>query len=306
MRSGEFYSKGKFLLSGEYFVLYGAKALAVPLKFGQRMFVDELPDSGILRWETYVLDKLWFSASFHLEDMGILKSSNEKTAFFIQKLLKEGRKLQPGLNRNTKGYYIQNHIDFDINWGLGSSSSLVSNLAYWLDIDPFALYSSSFQGSGYDVFCARAGKPILYQLKDHFPEVHETYFKPSFTDNLYFVYLERKQDSQESVREFKARKFMDDHIIRKVSDLTDAMLKAASLSEFLTVMRSHEETLSAVLGLPMVKEGLFPDFQGEIKSLGAWGGDFVMVGTSLSQKEVKEYFSRKNRPVVFKYSEIVY
>ena len=280
--------------------------MAVPLKFGQRMLIDELPEPGLMRWETCVLDKLWFSAYFLLKDMEILKTSDKKTALFIQNVLEKGRKLNPGLNMSAKGYHIQNHIDFDINWGLGSSSSLVSNLAYWLDIDPFALYSSSFQGSGYDVFCARAAKPITYQLINNLPEVHETDFKPSFTDNLYFVYLGRKQDSQESVRKFMERQFMDDQIIRKVSELTGAMLKAASLNEFLAVMRLHEETVSAVLGLPMVKEELFPDFQGEIKSLGAWGGDFVMAGTSLSTKEVKDYFSKKNMPVVFRWEEIIY
>jgi mevalonate kinase len=97
LRSGDYYSNGKFLLSGEYFVLYGAKALAVPLKYGQRMRVEELPEPGILQWETYVLNKLWFSAGFYLKDMEIIKSSDDQTALFIQNLLKEGGKLQPGL-----------------------------------------------------------------------------------------------------------------------------------------------------------------------------------------------------------------
>jgi len=306
LRSGEYYSKAKFLLSGEYFVLYGAKALAVPLKFGQKMLVNELHETGIINWETYVLDKLWFTAGFHLKDMEILKSSDEKTAFIIQKLLKEGGKLQPGLNLVTKGYHIQNHIDFDINWGLGSSSSLVSNLAYWLDIDPFALYRTTYQGSGYDVYCARAERPIIYQLAEDRPQVQESFFKPAFTENLYFVYLGRKQDSQESVREFKAHHYGDDQIIREISNLTASLLKAATLGDFLRLMRLHEEVLSAVLGIPMVKEELFPDFQGEIKSLGAWGGDFIMAGSSMSTKDVKNYFRKKNMTVVFRWDEIVY
>lgn len=306
MRSGAFYSKGKFLLSGEYFVLYGAKALAVPLKFGQRMLVNEISQPGILEWETYVLDKLWFTARFRLKDMEILDSSDQKTAFFIRDLLNEGGKLQPELGLTSQGFSIHNRIDFDLRWGLGSSSSLVSNLAYWLDVDPYALYRSTFQGSGYDVFCARASQPIIYQLKDNCHETHEVYFKPAFADHLFFVYLGRKQDTQESVMKFKAQPFKDDQIIHKVSNLTDAFVKASDFEDFLSVMRLHEETISAAIGLPVVKQEIFPDFNGEIKSLGAWGGDFVMAGTKMNPEEVKKYFSGKNLPVIFSYDELVY
>jgi len=306
LRSGEYYSRGKFLLSGEYFVLYGAKALAVPLKFGQRMLVTELPATGKILWDTYVLEKLWFSASYDPGDMAILNSSDKPTAVFIQNLLKEGGKLQPALHDATSGYHVQNHIDFDISWGLGSSSSLVSNLAYWLDIDPYALYRSIYRGSGYDVFCARAVKPIIYQLKANRPDVMESTFNPVFKDNLYFIYSGRKQDSQESVKNFMANKDIKGKIINDISDLADSMLNANCLGDFLKLMRLHEETLSDFLGLPMVKKELFPDFQGEIKSLGAWGGDFFMAGTSMSHDETREYFLRKNLPVVFKWDEIVY
>lgn len=306
MRSGEFYSKGKFLLSGEYFVLYGAKALAVPLKFGQRMLVHEISRPGILEWETYVLDKIWFTARLRLKDMTILDSSDQKTAFFIRDLLKEGGKLQPELGLTSQGFSIRNNINFDIRWGLGSSSSLVSNLAYWLDVDPYALYRSSFQGSGYDVFCARASQPIIYQLKDKHHEIHEVYFKPAFADHLFFIYLGRKQDSQESVRKFMAQPFKDDQIILKVSNLTDALVNAADFEDFLSVMRLHEETISAAIGLPVVKQETFPDFNGEIKSLGAWGGDFVMAVTEMNQEEVRKYFAGKGMTVIFTWDEIIY
>ncbi len=131
----------------------------------------------MIEWETYVMDKLWFTARFRLKDMEILDSSDQKTAVFIRDLLKEGGKLQPELQLSYQGFSIQNHIDFDIRWGLGSSSSLVSNLAYWLDIDPYALYRSTFQGSGYDVFCARANGPMTFQLKNDRCEIHEVSFQ---------------------------------------------------------------------------------------------------------------------------------
>ena len=35
--------------------------------------------------------------------------------------------------------------------------------------------------------------------------------------------------------------------------------------------------MSELLDTKTIKELLFPDFSGTIKSLGAWGGDFVLV-----------------------------
>jgi mevalonate kinase len=286
-------------------VLYGAKALAVPLKLGQKMVVSEIPEPGMLKWETYIQQKLWFTSVFTLSDLEILETSNDATVKFIQNLLKAGVKLKPELFTTTAGFQIQNYIDFDLSWGLGSSSSLVSNFASWLDIDPYALFKLLFRGSGYDVYCARAVKPIIYQLKEGLPVVREVSFKPSFTDNLYFVYSGRKQDSQESVREFISQPFKDEQIINDVTNLTESMISASSLDEFLALIRLHEEMLSSLLGLKRIKDELFPDFPGEIKSLGAWGGDFVMAGTSMSSEKVKDYFSSKNLPVVFRWDEIV-
>lgn len=305
MTSGEFFSRGKFLLSGEYLVLHGARALAVPLKMGQKMVVAELGEPDILRWETFVEDKLWFSSAFQLRDMEILDASDEKTAHFIQRLLKTAGKLEPGLHLRKPGYSVKNYIEFDIRWGLGSSSSLLSNLAYWLDINPFTLYLGLYNGSGYDVFCSRAEKPILFQLKEGRPIVHESAFKPSFSNQLYFVYSGRKQNSQESVRKFRAQNLMDDLLIREISDLTDSMLKSTSLEDFSRLMRLHESILSSVLGIRVVKDELFPDFQGEIKSLGAWGGDFLMAASEMTEEEVRNYFKKKNLQVIFNWNEIV-
>ena len=207
MQSGEYYSRGKFLLTGEYLVLYGAKALAVPLKPGQRMIVHETSEPGIIQWETYVTGKLWFKGTFKLEGMEILDASDQQTALFILDLLKASSRLQPLLIIDKQGFNIVNQIDFDIRWGLGSSSTLVSNMAWWLGISPLKLYRELYQGSGYDVFCARADSPILYQLKGEVPVFMETGFNPAFSDHLYFVYLGRKQDSQQSVDQFRNKFF---------------------------------------------------------------------------------------------------
>jgi hypothetical protein len=46
----------------------------------------------------------------------------------------------------------------------------------------------------------------------------------------------------------------------------------------------------------------FSDFKGEIKSLGAWGGDFVMV---ISESDPTAYFSEKGFTTVISYDEMI-
>ena len=47
---------------------------------------------------------------------------------------------------------------------------------------------------------------------------------------------------------------------------------------------------------------LFPDFDGVIKSLGAWGGDFVMV---ISNENPTDYFMEKGYETVIPYEEMI-
>ena len=68
-------------------------------------------------------------------------------------------------------------------------------------------------------------------------------------------------------------------------------------------MNQHEATISQYLGIPTVKERLFADFKGTIKSLGAWGGDFVL---AISETEdVPAYFVSKGYPICISYAEMI-
>jgi len=51
-----------------------------------------------------------------------------------------------------------------------------------------------------------------------------------------------------------------------------------------------------------IKEALFHDFDGVIKSLGAWGGDFVMV---ISKDNPKDYFKKRGYDIVIPYDEMI-
>jgi hypothetical protein len=55
-----------------------------------------------------------------------------------------------------------------------------------------------------------------------------------------------------------------------------------------------------------IKEDRFPDFPGEIKSLGAWGGDFAMVVSKEEEKDLLSYFSGKGLNTLFSFEEIIF
>ena len=48
----KFYSNGKLLISGEYLILEGAQALAMPVKHGQCLKIEESSSSKII-WQSY-------------------------------------------------------------------------------------------------------------------------------------------------------------------------------------------------------------------------------------------------------------
>ena len=48
------------------------------------------------------------------------------------------------------------------------------------------------------------------------------------------------------------------------------------------------------------------DFDGGIKSLGAWGGDFILAASATGEETVKAYFSNKGLNTVIPYEEMIF
>ena len=95
-------------------------------------------------------------------------------------------------------------------------------------------------------------------------------------------------------------------VVTEVTQLTREMIHANDLVTFNKVIRSHEEVVGRALGYQKVKDVHFGDFWGEVKSLGAWGGDFAMVTSDRSATETREYFENKGFKTVIPFSEIIY
>ena len=299
----KFYSNGKLLISAEYLVLKGALALAIPVKFGQSLEISEDNSEG-LKWESYEKGKLWFSANFGSSNFELLQSTNDIIAQNLRKLLIEADHLSSGkLPKNN--IKISTQADFNMQWGLGSSSSLISNMAMWAGVDPYALHFRLSKGSGYDIACARSDEPLFFQNMNREIHVEKIKFSPSFRDKIYFAYLGHKQDSAQSVKNFFLDENVDNAVIDAVSDLSREMAMTDKLDDFEYYLRYHEDIISRIIKQEKIKNSHFSDFDGEIKSLGAWGGDFALVTYQGSQEELREYFSGKGLNTVFKFDEMI-
>ncbi len=67
-------------------------------------------------------------------------------------------------------------------------------------------------------------------------------------------------------------------------------------------MDAHEEIISEIIKLPTIKEQLFSDYPNTIKSLGAWGGDFVLVTGNESEMD---YFKRKGFKTIVPFKDML-
>ena len=303
MKKETYYSNGKLLLTGEYLVLNGAKSLAVPTKYGQSLEVTPAFDKKII-WKSYDADgSIWF------EDEILFDAIIEKTSFIENKIkstlveiLHHAFLLNPDFIKNAKGYSIDTKLTFPRLWGLGTSSTLINNIGQWLHIDAFELLKNSFGGSGYDIACAQTNQSIIYHLENEKPVFETVNFKPVFKEHIYFVYLNKKQSSRSAINNYLNKQFSLDKVKTKINKITKFISETDDLNEFMAALDKHEILLSDVLEQLTVKESLFPDFNGTVKSLGAWGGDFVMV---VSKENPLFYFNEKGYDTILKYEEMI-
>lgn len=303
----KYHSNGKFLLSGEYLVLQGARALALPLNLGQSLEVTTINDrNGMIHWDAYTPKGFWFASIFSKHYFTVHASDDMDKADNLSKIFRAIKTLNPNILQDENDYFFTTRLEFDKDWGLGSSSTLISLLAQWANVNPYELLKMTMGGSGYDIACATASQPIFYQLKNGNPIVEKADFKPAFANKLYFVYQGHKQSSGKEVKSFKerAQKLDFSSEISEISNISEKLASAVSFNDFCTLLTRHEEIMSRCLDQPTLKS-YYPDFQGIIKSLGAWGGDFFLAATELSEKEVINYFNGKGLDTIIKYENIV-
>lgn len=305
-----FYSNGKLLLTGEYFVLEGAKALAVPTTCGQDLMVEPINEPQLI-WNSYTNEgECWLEAIFDLPKLRLASATfesgkdrgNDKLAENLAKILKEAQKLNPSFLKSATGFLVKTNLTFSKNWGLGTSSTLLNNIANWAKINPYELLEKTFGGSGYDIACAQNNTPILYTKNEFEPIIEKVDFNPSFKENLFFVYLNKKQNSREGIQRFNELKGNLTSEINQISNLTEEFVACNNLKDFEKLLFEHEKLVSKTIQLKTVQELLFSDYFGQTKSLGAWGGDFIL---ATGNTDTTNYFNEKGFYTVIPYKELI-
>ncbi|NEW80154.1 MAG: GHMP kinase [Gelidibacter sp.] len=306
----QFYSNGKLLLTGEYFVLDGAKSLALPTKYGQDLIVESIKEPQLI-WQSFSENgECWLEAIFDLPKLRLANATFEAVedggkdtiAENLNKILRETRKLNPAFLNSEKGFLVKTKLDFSRNWGLGTSSTLINNIANWAKINPYKLLESTFGGSGYDIACAQHNSPILFTKHNSEIIIKEVNFKPTFMDQLYFVHLNKKQNSREGINRYKKMKGNLTSEINQISQMSEAFLMCEKLSDFEKLMMEHEQIVSKIIQLKPIQEELFSDYFGQTKSLGAWGGDFIL---ATGNEDTTKYFNQKGFKTVILYKDLI-
>jgi mevalonate kinase len=296
-----FYSHGKLLLTGEYAVLDGAKALAFPCKLGQRLKVET---SGLshFKWISYLQNnEVWQEVNFTKDEIlniGDGEDFKDRLINILQKIYW----LKPQLFREPLCF--STNLEFNKNWGLGSSSTLINNLASWANIDPYVLLERTFGGSGYDIAAASRNTPFVFQKANNSIKTKGIVFPKILKPFIYFIYLNQKQNSREGIKHYRAIDENKTEAIDQISAISENVLTIKDLKEFETLMENHEILISKLTQQMPVHAHKFSDYtDGIVKSLGAWGGDFVMV--TAKEKHQLDYFKRKGYTIIFNYSDLI-
>lgn len=297
-----FRANGKLLITGEYLVLKGAKALALPLIKGQTLSIT--PHHKGLKWKANAPHGVWFDALFN-EHVQLESTNNALKGSKLEEILQKVIELSPASKSKLNQSLVETQLEFDPDWGWGSSSTLIALLSLWLNLNPYKLLDATFGGSGYDIASALHDNPILYQLDNGTVNVEEISFDPPFKDHIYFIYSGKKQNSQREVKRFTQEAKVTPNLLNAVNNISEAMINSKELVQFGRLIEEHEILINSIVQLKQIKIEHFNDFEGYIKTLGAWGGDFFMVLSPHDETYVKQYFNKKGLNTIFRYKDIV-
>jgi mevalonate kinase len=220
-------------------------------------------------------------------------------------LLSLARKINPEFLHGS-GFNVTVKANYPLKWGLGSSSSVISLVARWAEIDSWTLYQRYSNGSGYDLACAETDSPIFYRLVDGKQSIQIASPAQAIQKFCYFAFLGNKQDSSEEVSFFLENTKVQATQIERISNLTLDICKDLEYASLFKKVEEHEAILSEILQKPTLKAKRFPDFPGTVKSLGAWGGDFAMFVTDLPRQEVSSVIKNLGiEDTIYTFSELI-
>ena len=262
--------------------------------------------SSDLIWESLdAKGKPWFSSTISLFDFSAVTTTDQKLSDHIQKLLKNAVRLNSEFLSQWNGFKIETRLEFPLEWGLGSSSTLIYLVSEWAEVNPLLLYFKTEDGSGYDVACAFADGPVEYINSVDEVSYTEVDFNPKFKDNLYFIHLGQKQNSAQGIKDYLKAVKNKSSLVKTITKITEDIRTVTTLKDFEDMLQKHEDAIATHTGFPKVKDTLFSDFGGVVKSLGAWGGDFVLATSDKGFDMTKDYFAGKGLQTIVPYKDMV-
>ncbi|MDP4628701.1 MAG: hypothetical protein NWS34_03265 [Schleiferiaceae bacterium] len=278
-----FRSSGKLLLSGEYWVLHGAEALAIATEKGQTLHYEEADCE--LHWV----------AKDHEGSVWMDCAANQDP--YLARILSAAQKLNGNLPHRGR---VSTQLEFNRNWGWGSSSSLIDLIAQWTGLDPMELHFETSEGSGFDVACARAGGAIAYQKTGPRSAVWNNVASAHWPhEHFGLVYLGGKQDSQREVAKIRREPLASE--LDAISALSRHLASSSNAETWMQGIDELEDRTASWLQMERVQKR-FPGVRATIKSLGAWGGDFALAVAQ--DPEDLAYFSSKGH-LFLKWSDCV-
>lgn len=306
-RIEEFSAHGKLLIFGEYVVLDACQALSWPTRFGQTLkVVSSSSETFGVEWISVDwTGKRWFKA--YMDEYFVSAATSDLIiSDRLEALMKGIRQLKPELDDDKNLESLEVQSNYPLEWGLGSSATLVSLLAQWAGVDPMELFFLTQKGSGYDVATASSEGPILYTLQSEKNyKVEPIQLSVQDYPGLCFLFLGNKQSSAEGINHYQKTVSNRKELAQEMNTMLQAFYANPTRALLMETMRKSEELLSKHLNLKKVKDKYFPDFPGEIKSLGAWGGDFVMVLPDDPQFDSVQYFVSKGYVPPYQAEEIL-
>jgi len=299
----KFKSNGKLLITSEYLVMKGAMALAIPAKLDQELNVIST-NSDFVNWKSFDKNnQIWYEEKFYLDKGALIYNSQKnKMSDLIVRLFDYIHTFNSP-EKSIGNEFIWK-INFDRNWGLGSSSTLINNLSKWAKVNPYKLLFSVFNGSGYDIACCDKSNPIIFQKKDDYLSVSNTTFNPDFLNNLFLIFLNKKQDTQKSIQNFLKTDEPFSEEINQINEIVHEIENVKDITTFESLIERHEKIIAKILQIPTIQNEKFTDYNnGVIKSLGSWGGDFVL---ATGDEKSMDYFKEKGFNTVKKISDLLY
>ena len=108
-------------------------------------------------------------------------------------------------------------------------------------------------------------------------------------------------DSRQAILKYREADFSKKEFLHSITVKSLFFADCKDLNFFIAGMTLHEQMISEVLEITPIKEMLFPDYQGGVKSLGGWGGDFILAA---SDKVGPEYFKERGYQTVIPFNEM--